>query len=84
MILKKSIIWGTTIWALMFIITGFMTLFQINETTSKTTLLGLKISTVFSNSELNTTFTLTYKVIFGILIINLLTYIFFSIMSKRK
>ncbi|XUC83543.1 hypothetical protein IGI92_000515 [Enterococcus sp. DIV2379] len=84
MILKKSIIWGTTIWAILFIITGFMTLFQINETTSVTTLLGLKISTVFSNSELNTTFTLTYKVIFGLLVINLLTYIIFSIMKKKS
>lgn len=84
MTLKKSIIWGTTIWAILFIITGFMTLFQINETTSVTTLLGLKISTVFSGNELNTTFTLTYKVIFGLLIINLLTYIIFSIMRKKK
>ncbi|GEB28718.1 Uncharacterised protein [Enterococcus casseliflavus] len=84
MTLKKSIIWGTTIWAILFIITGFMTLFQINETTSVTTLLGLKISTVFSDSELNTTFTLTYKVIFGLLVINLLTYIIFYIMRKKK
>ncbi len=84
MILKKSIIWGTTIWALLFIITGFITLFQINETTSVTTILGLKITTVFSDSELNTTFTLTHNVIFGLLIINLLTYLLFSIIRKRQ
>ena len=84
MILKKSIILGTTVWAILFIITGFLTLFQMNETMNKVTILGLKISTEFSKSELNTTFSLTYRCIVGILIINILMYAILFAFRKKQ
>ncbi len=61
--LTKAFSIGTTIWLIIFFIDYLYNLFQIDTTSVITTMTGLRISTVITETELNTTFSLTLQVV---------------------
>ena len=52
---------GTVIWSIVFLINYIYELFKITETSEVTTLTGLRITTVMTEEELHTNFSLTWQ-----------------------
>ncbi|MEG0408584.1 MAG: hypothetical protein RR623_06885 [Bacilli bacterium] len=66
--LVKYIGSGSAAWVFIFLFDYIYSIFQINETSVITTITGLRISTIMTSSELNTTFTLTLNALLFYLI----------------
>lgn len=82
--LRKNLSIGTIIWLIIFLLNYVYNLFQINESGIVTTLTGLRITTVMTESELDTTFTLTLQAVIMYLIFISLWLIACYVLSKRQ
>lgn len=80
----KTLYHGSIVWIVIFIVDSIYTLYQMNESGVKTTFSGLRIATVITTDELNTTFTLTLQAIWMYLLFISIWILLFSLSLLKK
>ncbi|WP_202982893.1 hypothetical protein [Oenococcus sicerae] len=82
--LVKQLSIASTCWAVIFLIDYLIELFQINHTSTITTLSGLKIVTQITPRELNTEFTLTFQSLCLYLTFVVIWFVIYSVIKFMK
>lgn len=80
----KALSTGSCVYLVIFMIDYVVELFSIDSSGTKITALGLKIITKMNNNSLNTTFSLTWKILILYLTFILLFMIIFYFLKKIK
>lgn len=80
----KSLSIGTGIYLAIFLLDYIIELFQITQSGSKITLLGLKIETLMTKQSLNTNFSLTYRSVLSYILFISVWMILTYVLKKYK